>query len=393
MTLLNELPPTDAESASRETEYSDSACTGLRVIVNRKGIKRFLFRYNYQGKKRSMMIGEFGAFDVKSARLKINELKRLLADDLDPKAERDSKRNVVTFLEFAQEHYIPNAKANKLTYQNDISIMTNHFYPLWKDWKLSEISKQDIQRLMDSHAGKLKPSTINRMLSLIHRMLKLACEWGHLTVNPASNLKKLKENNQRNFFLNSEQVARLLKSCDEDLNKSAANFVRLALLTGMRAGEILSSKWEHVKFNDGEPSLYLPHTKAGLARSVPLNDSALAIIEAQKLLMRSNNPYLFAGRFGSKQMSHPKKPFNRIKERAGDLEQLRIHDLRHSFASILINSSSENGGVPVSLYDVQHLLGHHTSKTTERYAHLASSRLRAVSGNVSSFVSNAISTT
>ena len=109
--------------------------------------------------------------------------------------------------------------------------------------------------------------------------------------------------------------------------------------------------------------------------------------------MRSNNPYLFAGRFGSKQMSHPKKPFNRIKERAGDLEQLRIHDLRHSFASILINSSSENGGVPVSLYDVQHLLGHHTSKTTERYAHLASSRLRAVSGNVSSFVSNAISTT
>jgi integrase len=244
MTLLNELPATEEASASKETEYSDSACTGLRLLVNRKGIKRFLFRYNYQGKKRSMMIGELGAFDVKDARLKAYELKRMIAEGLDPKAERDAKRAVVTFYEFGEEHYLPYSMANKLSFRNDISILNNYFYPLWQDSKLNAIRPQEIQRFLDSLVGKLKPASINRMLSLISRILKLACEWGHLEANPAIHLKKLKENNQRNFFLNAEQTARLMKSCDEESNLSAANFVRLALLTGMRAGEILNAKWE-----------------------------------------------------------------------------------------------------------------------------------------------------
>jgi integrase len=384
MTLLNELPATAETSASKETEYSDSACTGLRLLVNRKGIKRFLFRYNYQGKKRSMMIGELGAFDVKDARLKAYELKRMIAEGLDPKAERDAKRAVVTFYEFGEEHYLPYAMANKLSYRNDISILNNYFYPLWRDSKLSAIRAQEIQRFMDSLSGKLKPASINRMISLIHRMLKLSCQWGHSSSNPAIHLKKLKENNQRNFFLNAEQTARLMKSCDEESNLSAANFVRLALLTGMRAGEILNAKWEDLTVNDGVASLYLPHTKAGLARTVPLNSSALEIIQNQAPQQKQNNPHIFPGRFGSKPMSHPKKAFLRIKERAGDLDKLRIHDLRHSFASILINSSNE--GVSVSLYDVSKLLGHHSAQTTERYAHLASDRLRDVSSNVSAFV-------
>lgn len=391
MTLLNELPATEETSASKETEYSDSACTGLRLLVNRKGAKRFLFRYNYQGKKRSLMIGELGAFDVKDARLKAYELKRMIAEGLDPKAERDAKRAVVTFYEFGEEHYLPYAMANKLSFKNDISILKNYFYPLWRESKLNAIRAQEIQRFMDGLVGKLKPASINRMLSLIHRMLKLACEWGHLETNPAIHLKKLKENNQRNFFLSTEQTARLMKSCDEESNLSAANFVRLALLTGMRAGEILNAKWEDLTVNEGVASLFLPHTKAGLARTVPLNDSALEIIQNQEGQKKPNNPYLFPGRFGSKAMSHPKKAFLRIKERAGDLEKLRIHDLRHSFASILINSSSE--GVPVSLYDVSKLLGHHSAQTTERYAHLASDRLRDVSSNVSAFVLNASQST
>lgn len=82
-------------------------------------------------------------------------------------------------------------------------------------------------------------------------------------------------------------------------------------------------------------------------------------------------------------MSHPKKAFQRIKDRVEGLEELRIHDLRHSFASILINSGS------ATLYDVQHLLGHYSSQTTERYAHLASERLLDVSSNVAEFVIDA----
>ena len=155
MTLVSELPATDSASASRETEYSDSACTGLRVLVNRKGFKRFLFRYNYQGKKRSLMIGELGAFDVKDARLKAYEFKRLLAEGLDPKSERDAKRAVVTFHEFCEEHYLPYAMANKLSFRNDVSILNNYFYPLWRESKLNAIQTQEIQRFLDSLSGKL----------------------------------------------------------------------------------------------------------------------------------------------------------------------------------------------------------------------------------------------
>lgn len=392
--LLLGLPATPKDSASRETEYSDSACTGLRAIVNRQGIVRFMYRYNFHGKKKSLMIGEFGAYDVKDARLKANEFKRMVSEGIDPKAERDAKRVALTFFEFGEEHYLPYAKANKLSYKNDVSILKNYFNPLWRESKLSAIQTQEIQRFMDNLKGKLKPASINRMLSLIHRMLKLACEWGHLEVNPASSLKKLKENNQRNFFLSSEQITRFFQACDEDSNQNAANFLRLALLSGMRAGEMLNAKWEDLRQNDGATSLFLPHTKAGLSRTVPLNASALAVIDAQKALHVGSHPYIFAGRFGDKPMSHPKKAFARIKERAGDLEKLRIHDLRHTFASILINSSGSttdgNGNpISVSLYDVQHLLGHHSAQTTERYTHLASDRLRDVSGNVADFVTNA----
>jgi len=388
--LLQDLPATPEESASRETEYSDLACTGLRAIVNRKGVVRFMFRYNFEGRKRSLMIGELGAFDVKDARLRAYEFKRMLADGLDPKTERDAKRSALTLFEFGEDHYLPYSKANKLSHRNDVSILKLYFYPLWRESKLSAIQTQDIQRFMDNLKGKLKPATINRMLSLIHRMLKLACEWGHLETNPASSLKKLKENNQRNFFLSREQITRFMKACDEDNNQSAANFLRLALLSGMRAGEMLNAKWEDLRKNDGATSLFLPHTKAGLSRTVPLNASALAVIDAQKLVRKDNHPYIFAGRFGQKKMSHPKKAFARIKASAGDLDKLRIHDLRHTFASILINSHGNSDGcVPVSLYDVQNLLGHHSSQTTEKYAHLATDRLRNVSGNVSAFVTNA----
>ena len=336
------------------------------------------------------MIGEFGAYDVKDARLKANEFKRMVSEGIDPKAERDAKRTALTFFDFSEEHYLPNARANKLSYKNDESILKNYFYPLWRESKLSAIQTQEIQRFIDNLKDKLKPASINRMLSQIQRMLKLACEWGYLEANPAINLKKLKENNQRNFFLSSEQITRFFKACSEDSNQSAANFLRLALLSGMRAGEMLNAKWEDLRHHDGATSLFLPHTKAGLSRTVPLNACALAVIDAQKALRVGSHPYIFAGRFGDKPMSHPKKAFARIKERAGDLAKLRIHDLRHTFASILINShgNSENS-VPVSLYDVQHLLGHHSAQTTERYAHLASDRLRDVSSNVADFVTNA----
>jgi len=381
--LIDELPATPMDSASRETEYSDEACTGLRLIVNRAGRKRYLLRYSIFGKKKAIQIGEHGPFDVKEARIKANELKKMISNDIDPQEERNARRAVLTLREFAEEHYIPYACANKRTAQNDIGIFNNHLYQVWGDSRITDISKQDVQRLLDSKKDSMKPATINRVLSLIHRMFRLACDWGYLETNPSSQIKKLKENNQRNVFLSKEQVARFLKACDNEANATAKNSLKLALLSGMRIGEILNAKWKELEYTDQGATLFLPHTKAGQSRTVLLNDGAVAILEDQKQNKRPGNPYIFPGRSGSKPMSHPKKAFARIKEAAGGMDHLRIHDLRHSFASILINSGS------ATLYDVQKLLGHHSYQTTERYAHIASDRLRNVSSHVNDFVQEA----
>ena len=148
----------------------------------------------------------------------------------------------------------------------------------------------------------------------------------------------------------------------------------------MRIGEICKSKWADLTVDDDNGSLYLPHTKAGLARTVILNKFALNIIYQQKEYRQPSNPFIFPSHEVGKAITNPKKTFARIKKRARVLGNLRIHDLRHSFASILINSGN------ATLYDVQHLLGHHSPQTTTRYAHITSSRLREVSNNVSDLV-------
>ena len=126
-------------------------------------------------------------------------------------------------------------------------------------------------------------------------------------------------------------------------------------------------------------TLFLPDTKSGKSRTVILNPDALAILQEQ--VKRLDNPYVFPGKVAGKALNNPIKGFHRILKAAG-IENLRIHDLRHSFASLAVNSGA-------TLYQVQHLLGHASSQTTQRYAHLADSTLREASGGVAALVNQA----
>ncbi|KHT39921.1 integrase [Vibrio sinaloensis] len=378
---LDSLPPTPSTSKSKETEYTDELCSGLKLIVNRQGRKRFLFRYTYNRVKKSIQLGEYPALDVATARQIANDHKREIALGNDPKAIRDEKRNVLTFQEFAELHYLPYAMMNKLTAKSDAGSLKLHFYPKWGKKPLTDIGQQDIQKLLDGLLEGRKPATVNRLRSLILRMFRLAMEWRFVDSNPGQYIRKLKENNVRQRFLSRAEVSAFIKACDEEPNRTQANALKFALLTGMRIGEITSSKWECLTVDDdGNWSLFLPHTKSGLSRTVILNNLAERVINDQRQFQQPKNPYIFAGDAPGRPIAHPKKAFARIKKAAGITDNFRIHDLRHSFASILINSGN------ATLYDVQHLLGHQSPQTSTRYAHLASSRLREVSANVAELV-------
>ena len=379
------LPPTPIDSRSRETEYTDEGCSGLKLIVNRQGRKSYLFRYTFNGVKRSMQIGEYPAVDVVLARQLANDHRKQLALGNDPKQLREDKRNVLTFYEFGEEHYLPYARVNKLTSNSDASNLKMHFYPKWKLKPLDQIGQHDIQKLLDDLMAGRRPATINRLRSLVLRMFRLALEWGFVEKHPGQYIKKLKENNVRQRFLSKDEITLFITACDQEPSRTQGNALKFALLTGMRMGEICRSKWaDLIVDDDGAGNLFLPHTKSGLSRTVLLNQLAMQVIAEQKLKRIASNPHIFPGDANGKPISHPKKSFARIKKVAGGLDKLRIHDLRHSFASILINSGK------ATLYDVQHLLGHQSPQTTTRYAHIASSRLREVSANVSAIVLEAI---
>jgi integrase len=381
---MDNLPPTLPDSRSRETEYTDEGCSGLKLIVNRQGRKRYLFRYTISGTKKSLQLGEYPSLDIPTARQIANEHKKQLALGNDPKQLRDEKQIVFTFYEFAEQHYLPYARVNKLTAYSDESNLKMHFYPIWKDKPLNKIGPHDIQKRLDELLVSRKPATINRLRSLVLRMFRLAMEWGFVEKHPGTYIKKLKENNLKQRFLSKDEVTMFITACNDEPSRTQGNALKFALLTGMRMGEICNSKWCNLTVDDvGEGSLFLPHTKSGLSRTVLLNALAMTVLEEQKYQRIKGNAYVFPGDAEGKPISHPKKSFARIKKVAGGLDGLRIHDLRHSFASILINSGK------ATLYDVQHLLGHQSPQTSTRYAHLASSRLREVSANVSDLVKEA----
>jgi len=381
---MDNLPPTPPDSRSRETEYTDEGCSGLKLIVNHQGRKRYLFQYTISGTKKSLQLGEYPSLDIPTARQIANEHKKQLALGNDPKQLRDEKQIVFTFYEFAEQHYLPYARVNKLTAYSDESNLKMHFYPHWKGKALTKVSQHDIQKRLDELLVNRKPATINRLRSLVLRMFRLAMEWGFVEKHPGTYIKKLKENNLKQRFLSKDEVTTFITACNDEPSRTQGNALKFALLTGMRMGEICNSKWCNLTVDDvGEGSLFLPHTKSGLSRTVLLNSLAMTVIEEQKYQRIKGNDYIFPGDAEGKPISHPKKSFARIKKVAGGLDGLRIHDLRHSFASILINSGK------ATLYDVQHFLGHQSPQTSTRYAHLASSRLREVSANVSDLVKEA----
>jgi len=143
------------------------------------------------------------------------------------------------------------------------------------------------------------------------------------------------------------------------------------LSTGCRLNEALSATWDDIDLERRVFTIRVTNTKARRRRSVPLNESAVAVLN--DLDTREKGGRLFVGRRGA--LSTISKVWGRLRKKAG-LPHLRLHDLRHQFASFLVNDGR-------TLYEVQAILGHSSSKVTERYAHLSPDRLRAASASAS----------
>lgn len=205
----------------------------------------------------------------------------------------------------------------------------------------------------------------------------LAVAWKRIERNPCEGIKKLKENGLKERFLSPDEVRKILAAALVDMNVVAGHAVRALILTGLRREEILQSRHEHLDLE--KRVLYLPHTKSGRSRHVVLNDAAVDVFKSVPRMPGS--PWIFYGKDPMKPLNNPTKAWHRILDVAL-VKRCRLHNCRHTFASMLVNEGA-------SLFLVQQLLGHASSVTTQRYAHLASSTLR----NTSQLVSNLVNQT
>jgi integrase len=205
--------------------------------------------------------------------------------------------------------------------------------------------------------------TSNRAVVILRYLYNLARKWNvpGVSANPTAGIE-LGSEVQRNRFLTREEAQALVAALSADENRTAANAILLLLLTGARRNEITQARWDNVLWN--ERKLLVPLSKSGKPRWIALSAAAIDLL---KSLPHGDNPFVFPSPVTGRPSPSLWFPWKRIRDRAG-LSDVRLHDLRHSFASFLVNEG-------VSLYVVQALLGHANARTTQRYAHLAADTL------------------
>lgn len=271
--------------------------------------------------------------------------------------------------DFCYQQVLPHIQKHKRSWNTDVQHWENHILSEFGDAPLNRLDYPQLRQWhMNLQQKALKDSSIDRITVCLKGLLSLAVQWEYLPSNPAQKLKLINPNNQRMPSLGKTELERLLRVCSEEKNRSAALAVEFLLATGARCGEVLKAQWSHLDEERQHWTIPAENSKSKKSRTLPLNATALQVIQQLKQIPECRNgTYLFASRSGQpfRDINHT---WRKIRSAAG-LEDLRLHDLRHIYASLLVNS-----GRP--LYEVQQLLGHASSKMTQRYAHLAPHRLQ-----------------
>ena len=277
--------------------------------------------------------------------------------------------------EFFDDKYIAFARTTKRRSDLDQYAFDRHMRAQLGNKYLSDITSEDIdQWIMQQVADGYKPATVNKHSSMLRRVLNIAMHWGYLDHNVFKNtaIRKLPVGDHVQRFLNEAEIKRLLYACQHSTHPYLYLFVKLLLLTGARKSELRLARWQDIDTSKRE--LFVEVSKSGRSRTVMLSNAAITVLQqvrdkADALgLAVGNDAYLFTNPRTNKPYTSFHLAFFEARKQAG-LDSVRIHDLRHTYASLLINNGA-------SIYEVQQLLGHYHISMTERYAHLFPSTLQ-----------------
>lgn len=358
---VRDLEHSGTKSANR---HPDTVVAGFHLRITKSGHKSFAFRYEFQGKDRSIVIGDYPVWSVTAARELAAKYRRDVDAGVDPRAALDAEKRGSTLADF-WKRYRDEALSEKSekTQKEEASIWRRLVLPKLGDKKLSYIERRDIERLFAEVSAKT-PTQANRMLASLHFALRKAIHWNDIDKNPASGIAKNAEE-ARDRYLTKSEMARFLDRLNARDDTSTTLAIRFLLLTGARSGETKKARWDQIDWEQRRWTKPAANTKQGKRHVVPLSDAAMEILRKARQL--SDSPYVFPSESGSTLYSWQKVFRNICKE--AKIENFRPHDLRHSFASEIAS-----GGTPIEF--LSKLLGHSNIATTQRYAHYYDDPLR-----------------
>ena len=353
-----------------DTVYWDGELTGFGLRVRRSGRKSYVVQTRIAGKLCWFTIGPHGPLNPDQARARALEILACAKKGIDPRdadARREAEPSMADLGRRFLEEYVPvHCKpSTREEYSRSVRLFVD---PVIGELRVPEVQRKDIAAL--HHGLRDKPYQANRTLGVLSKMFSLAEVWGWRPdgSNPCRHVKRYKEH-KRERFLSPEETERLgqvLRDVEEEMPSAVAAF-RLLLLTGCRMSEIRDLRWEYVK----DDCIELPDAKTG-GRVVPLGPEARAVLSA--IPRDEDNPWVIAGRLPGSHLTDLQRPWRRIRKQAG-LEGVRIHDLRHSFASRAL-------ALGESLTMIGKLLGHTQVQTTARYAHLARDSIQTAAARI-----------
>ena len=347
----------------------------IEVRSTNPGRGTYFLRYKDANNKTChQKLGRSTEISLPDARKQAKKLKAEIALGADPRGEEKARKAVLTFDEFFKDHYFPYVTPRKRSWDRDEQLFRLRIQPAFGKKRLNEVTRQQIQTfhtgLLD---GGLSPASCDHHVKLIRYALNMAIEWDLLDKNPAAGVPLFNEDNKIERYLNEDELQRLLGVLRTDDNRMVCHIALFLLSTGARLNEALQAKWGQIDRGQRVWRISAEHSKSKRMRSVPLNDSALEVLD--QLCTEGKFANLFINQQSGKPYTTILKVWTRLRGKAG-LPDLRIHDLRHQYASFLINSGR-------SLYEVQKILGHSDPSVTQRYAHLDSRALQEAANSAS----------
>lgn len=394
---LSEPMVRGAQPRAKDYYLWDPALPGFGAVIYRSGARAFVVSYRISGRKRLHTIGGWPAWSVTAARERARLLKREIAQGIDPQAERIEAREAATVADlverFEREH-LPRLAPRNASDQR--SMLHQLVLPGWRGRLVAEVTPADVEELLSAVArGRARPAKAkaksrgrrvlqaarptpvraNRLGEVLRKMFGLAVRWGMRADNPAAGFYRRLEV-ERDRFLSVDELGRLAAALAAAEDQRAASIIRLCMLTGARLGEVRQARFEQFDLHHLIWTKQAASTKQRRVHRLPISEDVAAIVRQRRAAVGTDSGWLFPGDALGADGAPKDQPvqdlrrFWRSVQAEAGLADVRVHDLRHSFASLLVS-----GGA--SLEMIGRLLGHTQARTTQRYAHLAEGPLRA----------------